>query len=243
MEPRLTERMDAWLYPGIRDNWDDYYYRAYILKRVQPNDRVLDLGAGAGILPQMDLRAHVAWVSGIDPDPRVEDNPYLDEGCIGMAEELPWPDGHFDLVVADNVLEHLVDPVTVFREVARVLRPGGRFLVKTPNRRHYVPTLARMTPLSFHRWVAAQRGRAAEDTFPTVYRANTGTDLRRIARSSGLTLVEVDRVESRPEYLRPYPPAYLLGSAWERTVNASSWLNRFRILLVAELEKPQEAHA
>jgi SAM-dependent methyltransferase len=50
------------------------------------------------------------------------------------AERLPWPDVHFDAVVADSVLEHLDDPAPALREWARVLRPGGRLLVWSPNR-------------------------------------------------------------------------------------------------------------
>ena len=51
--------------------------------------------------------------------------PYLDEGRDGVGESIPYPDASFDLVFADNVLDHLPDPARVFAEVARVLR-GGR---------------------------------------------------------------------------------------------------------------------
>ncbi|MBX6312576.1 MAG: class I SAM-dependent methyltransferase [Isosphaeraceae bacterium] len=50
------------------------------------------------------------------------------------AERLPWPAGVFDAVVADSVLEHLDDPLTALREWARVVRPGGRLVLWSPNR-------------------------------------------------------------------------------------------------------------
>ncbi|MEI2780661.1 MAG: hypothetical protein V9H25_05130 [Candidatus Competibacter sp.] len=42
---------------------------------------------------------------------------------------------------------------SVFREVARVLKRGGVFLFKTPNKTHYMPTIARLTPHRFHQFV------------------------------------------------------------------------------------------
>lgn len=234
----LVHWMDAHLYPEHASHWDDVLFREAVLSLLGPGRRLLDLGAGAGIVREMDFRGHAAEVCGLDPDPRVLDNPHLDRARVGTGEAIPWEDGSFDVVVADNVLEHLEDPVAVFREVARVLRPGGRFLAKTPNRRHYVPTVARLTPHSFHRAVNRARGRRGEDTFPTRYRANTPGTLRVLAEASGLRLTDVRLVEGRPEYLRTNPLLYAFGWGYERLVNRFESLAPFRVLLVATFEKP-----
>ena len=125
--------------------------------------------ARAGIVQQTNFRGLAARVCGVDLDPRVVDNPMLDEGKIADAGGIPYPDAAFDVVFADNVLEHLPDPLAVFREIARVLKPGGVFLFKTPNKTHYMPTIARLTPHRFHQFVNRLRGRAEIDTFPTRY--------------------------------------------------------------------------
>lgn len=44
---------------------------------------------------------------------------------VGFAEDLPFRDGSFDLIVSYDVLEHVQDPVRAYEEMARVLRPGG----------------------------------------------------------------------------------------------------------------------
>src|SRR2546430_9063982 len=160
---------------------------------------------------------------------------------LSDAGHIPYPDAAFDVAFADNVMEHLADPMAVLGEVCRVLRPGGVFLFKTPNRTHYMPLIARMTPHRFHRFVNRLRGRAEEDTFPTLYRANTAADVRKLAASAGLAVDRLERIEGRPEYLRITWPTYLLGAAYERVVNTFDFLAIFRILLIAQLRKAANA--
>jgi hypothetical protein len=85
------------------------------------------------------------------------------------------------------------------------------------------------------------RGRAAEDTFPTLYRANTVADVRKLAASAGLNVDRLERLEGRPEYLRITWPTYLVGATYERVVNTFDFLATFRILLIAQLRKPANA--
>ena len=49
-------------------------------------------------------------------------------GRVADAERLPYDNGEFDLVVGHAVLHHIPDVELAFREVLRVLRPGGRFV-------------------------------------------------------------------------------------------------------------------
>jgi|SRR5882672_1487842 len=234
--------MVAWLdrtfYPTFQNNWDDLFFRGEILSVIQPFYHVLDLGAGAGIVAQMNFLGRVARVCGVDPDPRVETNPYLDEGKVGVGESIPYPNSSFDIVFADNVLEHLDKPAQVFSEIHRVLKPGGLFLAKTPNRWHYMPVIARLTPHVFHQFVNRLRGRASRDTFPTRYRVNSPGAVRRCATSTGFELEGIRLCEGRPEYLRMTSITYLIGLFYERLVNGIPAFSRFRILLFVRLKKP-----
>lgn len=238
--PRWRARLDRKFYAGLDKNWDDAIFRGRILEYLRSDQRLLDLGAGAGIVRYMDFRGKAAHICGVDLDTRVEENPYLDEGRIAAGESIPYEDDRFDVVVSDNVLEHLDRPRQVFAEVRRVLKPGGLFFAKTPNRWHYVAMIARLTPLAFHRWVNRRRGRAGEDTFPTCYRANSRAQLERLGEQVGLELQSYETFESRPEYLRMSLPTYLGGIAYEKLVNASNLGAPFRAVVVSRFQKPAE---
>jgi SAM-dependent methyltransferase len=233
----LVQWMDQRLYAEYANNWDDQIFKEIIDDTLQPDYHILDLGAGAGIVKQMNFRGKVTRVCGIDPDPRVATNPYLDQGVEGIGEAVPYPDATFDIVFADNVMEHLEYPEKVFGEVARVLKKGGLFLTKTPNRNHYMPLIARLTPYWFHRFVNKLRGRNVEDTFPTFYRVNTPKDVQKYAAITGFKVVEVHLVEGRPEYLRLTPVTYLVGWLYERIVNKIEFMKKFRCVLISKLEK------
>lgn len=121
----FTEKLDQALCPGFGRNWDDQLFRERILQHSTPTTVVLNVSAGAGIVQQMSFWELAARVCGVDLDPRVVDNPLLDEGKVADANGIPYPDATFDVVFADNVLEHLPDPLAVFREIARVLKQEG----------------------------------------------------------------------------------------------------------------------
>lgn len=234
---RITRWLDRTRYPNHEKNWDDCLFREAILKQLKAEMSILDLGAGAGIVPQMNFKGLCKRVNGVDLDLRVINNPFLDEGKVSDAGEIPYSDCTFDIVFSDNVLEHLDDPVEVFKEVARILRPGGLFMFKTPNKWHYMPTIARLTPHVFHQFINRIRGRAEVDTFPTRYRANTKSDVTRLAQQSGFSEANISLIEGRPEYLRMTTVTYLIGIIYERLVNFTDFLSSFRILLIGTLKK------
>jgi SAM-dependent methyltransferase len=185
----------------------------------------------------MNFRGLVSRVTGIDPDPRVRQNPFLDEAFEGFADHLPFASNSFDVVICDNVLEHLEHPWGLLREVGRVLKPGGVFFAKTPNRTHYMTLVARFTPTAFHRYVNRLRGRPVEDTFPTRYRINSAGAIRHYAERSGFRVQAIQLIEGRPEYLRFNALVYLAGWLYERAVNSTELLAPFRIVLLVELRK------
>lgn len=97
-----------------------------------PGARVLDLGAGSGSMSQL-LAAAGYQVDACDLEPALFRFPTVECRRADLNELLPYDDRAFDGVVCIEVLEHLDGHERLFREVQRVLRPGGVFLFTTPN--------------------------------------------------------------------------------------------------------------
>lgn len=98
-----------------------------------PDARILDAGCGSGRM----LDELVRWgrVSGLDCEPAgiaaAHSRGHADVR-LGAVEELPWPDGTFDLVTCLDVIEHTPDDRRTLAELRRVTRPGGHLLVTVP---------------------------------------------------------------------------------------------------------------
>jgi SAM-dependent methyltransferase len=198
---------------------------------------LLDAGCGRGRTFLYRRRLPSVRVVGLDMSPYARDNPNLDSQVQGNVEALPFPDASFDAVLGTHVAEHLAHPEAAFSEMARVLRPGGRLLLLTPNRRHYVPLLARSLPLGLHAAVSRRRGLGEHDVFPTLYRANTAADLRRLASGAGLCVERLEAFETEPEYLAFHPLAYAAGVLYERVVNRYRALAPLRVNLLLGAKK------
>ena len=101
---------------------------AYLLPHLDPGQRLLDVGSGPGTITA-DLTTLVAEVVALEIDEEAAE--LTRQGApgadvrIGDVHALPFADGEFDVVHAHQVLQHVADPVTALREMARVTRPGG----------------------------------------------------------------------------------------------------------------------
>ncbi|MEE8408525.1 MAG: methyltransferase domain-containing protein [Myxococcota bacterium] len=99
--------------------------------------RILDLGCGDGLFGEIVFSGRN--VVGVDGDAYelglARQRGVYRELVRGDIHSLPLPDASFDHVFSNCVVEHLDDPPRVFREVRRVLQPGGRFVFTVPSER------------------------------------------------------------------------------------------------------------
>ena len=97
-------------------------------------ETILDIGCGTGrLLRKAMTRWPYARFIGVDPAPGMVDvaQRLLPDAAfrLGTAEEIPLPDASVDLAMSTVSFHHWHDQAAGVREVARVLRPGGRFLL------------------------------------------------------------------------------------------------------------------
>jgi ubiquinone/menaquinone biosynthesis C-methylase UbiE len=97
-------------------------------------EAVLDIGCGTGrLLRKVAARWPAAHLIGIDPaEGMVEEARRLTPGAtfyVSPAEALPLPDSSVDLVMSTTSFHHWLDQAQGLHQIARVLRPGGRFLL------------------------------------------------------------------------------------------------------------------
>jgi SAM-dependent methyltransferase len=110
------------------------------LGRLQPGERVLDVGSGAGTdsLVAAQMVGPQGRVTGIDMTPRMLAKARAAAAAIGAsnvefvegeAERLSFEDGSFDAVISNGVIDLIPDKDAVFSELYRVLTPGGRMQI------------------------------------------------------------------------------------------------------------------
>lgn len=189
-------------------------------------------------MSSLDFTTRCKKVIGVDICDDLKANGSLHHAIAGTLESLPLRSGCIDLILCRYVVEHLAQPLAVFKEFARVLRKGGRIILLTPNQWHYVSLISRSIPFGFHRLFNLLYGVAANDTFPTFYRANTQGRIRTLAEQAGLRVAALHMFEASPNYLEFSRILYRLGIAYERLVNRWAALAPLRVNIIATLEKP-----
>jgi SAM-dependent methyltransferase len=101
------------------------------LGHYQPG-RILDIPAGPGYLLKDLQEAGFTGVAA-DIDTRLHCLAGVEYAAVDMSGSFPFPDHSFDFVVSIEGIEHIQNHFAFLTEVRRVLRPGGRFILTTPN--------------------------------------------------------------------------------------------------------------
>lgn len=172
--------------------------------------RVLDVGVGDGAFA-VEVARRGAAVTGVDPDPAMRAAAAARARAMGVelqlddgrAERLPFADDAFDLVFTVTVLCFVADADAAIREMARVLRPGGRLVVGELNR--------------WSSWAALRwaKGLAGSRTWRTAH-FRTAAQLRGAIAAAGLSVVSVDGAVFYPQLAT----VARLMAPWDR------WLGR-----------------
>jgi demethylmenaquinone methyltransferase / 2-methoxy-6-polyprenyl-1,4-benzoquinol methylase len=97
-----------------------------------PEDRVLDVATGTGLVARALKLRYGCRIVGLDQSEQMLSRarplvgPVYEQVVRGEAERLPFADGEFDALTFTYLLRYVDDPAATMRELARVVRPGGR---------------------------------------------------------------------------------------------------------------------
>jgi ubiquinone/menaquinone biosynthesis C-methylase UbiE len=202
------------------------------LTGLESGAKVIDLGCGSGIFTYL-LSARGFKVAGLDISPKLLElarrkypDLQFDEGDV---EALPYEAGSVDGVLLSGLVHHLPDPSQCAAEVARVLRPGGKFVAFDPNRANPFMYLYRDRSSPFYSPVgvtANERPVRADETAETFRKAGlqVGTDYLSglsyryiaspVARVALPAYNFVDDWLFRPKFLKRHS-AFVLTYGWK----------------------------
>lgn len=191
--------------------------------------RLLDVGCGDGALVYA-AAARGAEATGLDPDPamlaaarsRATNAGLAATFLEGRAERLPFPDASFDVVASITVLCFVSDAAGAVREMARVLRPGGRLVLGELGR--------------WSLWAALRRARGwlGSKTWRTA-RFRTAGELRALAEQAGLSVTALRGAVY-------YPPMGLLARAMAPLDSSLGRRTTFGAAFIALSASSADAH-
>jgi len=195
-----------------------------IAAHVTPASAVLDIGCGrtapnlTGLIGKADKLYGIDVIDFTVSDERMQ----LFTNDVRNMKDIP--DASIDVAYSRAVMEHLPGVEDAYREIARVLKPGGSYVFTTPSIYDYGSIVAMLVPNRFHgRIVNATEGRAAEDVFPTVFGSNSRRAITRHAEMAGLKVRELRYIGQYPNYFAFNRVLFWLGSMYQKTIE------RFRL--------------
>jgi 2-polyprenyl-3-methyl-5-hydroxy-6-metoxy-1,4-benzoquinol methylase len=159
----------------------------------RPLGRVLDVGCAEGAGADVMRGFGATQLAGIEIDATfaAAASERYDEVVHGsVPEDLSWADRTFDTILCYDVLEHLYDPWSALRRLARLLEPGGQIHVSIPNARHKNVWL----PLVLNGTFRYARAGLLDVTHLRFF---TRRDAVRMLEAAGLRIVAVDCVPPR----------------------------------------------
>lgn len=123
-----SEELKPITMPGVHSR-----FLKFFTNRSEPSGlKILDVGAGEGAMTQALFQMGYE-MSACDFTPEAFKFDKLNCDGVDITGPFPYAAGTFDLVIAVEVTEHILDHENFFREINRILKPGGRLYISTPN--------------------------------------------------------------------------------------------------------------
>jgi len=240
-----TKRLKRRIVPELR--WNQQIWGETIRTRLSAPSRWLDSGCGWRLLGkdletlENELVSLPRSVVGVDLDlPHLCKHVNISRRVCASLDSLPFPEASFDLVTCNMVFEHLPEPLTVLREMSRILARGGVLMVHTPNVRNYLVFGNKLANKLLPRALALKLvtdSRDSDDIYPTYYRGNSAPTLRKLGEAVQLRLESVRFLTQPQPYTRFFAPAAFFELLLMRGTMMPPF-DRFAATLITVFRKP-----
>lgn len=225
------------------DKHPNLIFEEKVLELLRPSSTVLDIGCGRSAPNLRRLTGRAARLIGVELvefTPETKAIPELELYINDMANLKDIADASIDLAYCRAVMEHVDQPLACYREIRRVLKPGGKFVFLTANIWDYASIIAMLVPNALHPVIVNRtEGRQMEDTFPTRYRTNSRNKIARLCLASGLEIEQFSYLGQYPNYFMFNRYAFLLGSKYELFLRRHPALHWLRGWILAVITKPR----
>ncbi len=201
---------------------------------------VLDAGCGR-TSPLIGYRDRISRFVGVDIHPPPAPLAYLDEfATVDLCRDAgAFEDATFDIILSNFTLEHFAEPRPALSNLCRWLKPGGRLVVTTVNRRHPFVAAYLGMPDGPRRRLQPMIKASAADAHPLVGACNDPATVHADLAAAGFGRIEVETVGNLARAWGRRLPTFALGLAGDLIAQPSP-SRRSTILAVAR--KPEAGH-
>jgi 2-polyprenyl-3-methyl-5-hydroxy-6-metoxy-1,4-benzoquinol methylase len=115
--------------------WSNRFFATLARRYGKKGGRLLEVGSGLGHLVGQLEDSFETYGMDLNHWAVKQSKPVIHRTSLetASAQELPYADGAFDVVIIKHIVEHLPDPARALNEIGRVLQPGGILILATPN--------------------------------------------------------------------------------------------------------------
>jgi len=208
------------------------------IKEYNVSEKILVLDAGCGHKSKVSSHPNVFYIGTDIVFGDVSRNKDVDYRFVSNLDKIPLKRNSVDIVFSNMVLEHLEDPANFFSDVYQILKPGGYLIFSTPCIYNIVVVVNRLLPDTLSKKLGAVLTNIEEDDiFPTVYRANSISKVRKFYREHNFK--EIDLIMYQPP---PYAFVFsriicYLVIYYYKIINKYDALSFLRGIIIARCQK------
>lgn len=219
---------------------EDYPYQIYerkIASVLSNVDTILDAGCGRNAPLLRKFSGKERMLIGVDLEDRSVKLPGIRFIKCDISN-ISLKDKSVDLIISRSVLEHVRHPIFVYKELNRILKPGGSFIFLVPNLGHYASIISLLIPNRHHSTILSSiEDKQENDVFPVYYKSNTYSSIKKLSKLAGFEIADFQYLGQYPYYFMFNPFLFFIAAIYVKIINRFNCFGFLRGCILAHLTK------